>query len=92
MTAMFSETRTVETTSRRLRPAEVTDLEQVRAERAASAPTSRASTHPPTSPPTPSSGASERSPDRLLAAPASHPEDTADDLPGRRARQVPGHR
>ena len=42
MTAMFSETRTVETTSRRLRPAEVTDLEQVRAERAASAQQRRA--------------------------------------------------
>ena len=42
MTAMFSETRTVETTSRRLRSAEVTDLEQVRAERAASAQQRRA--------------------------------------------------
>lgn len=42
MTAMFSETRTVETTSRRLRPAEVTDLDQVRAERAASAQQRRA--------------------------------------------------
>ncbi len=42
MTAMFSETRTVETVSRTLRPAEVTDLEQVRAERAASAQQRRA--------------------------------------------------
>ena len=42
MTAMFSETRTVETTGRPLRPAEVTDLEQVRAERAASAQQRRA--------------------------------------------------
>ena len=42
MTAMFSENRTVETTPRRLRPAEVTDLDQVRAERAASAQQRRA--------------------------------------------------
>jgi hypothetical protein len=42
MTAMFSETRTVETTSRRLRTAEVTDLDQVRAERAVSAQQRRA--------------------------------------------------